>query len=601
MATRSKNTDMFKGLVSWVCFILVLCSVTAAVVSLLAVILSPTATESVSSLLQYLEYYRELPDAVFIPVVCVLALFVTALVFVFVFRQDRRQFEAAIARGLSRVWVEVKLAFIVLTLFLFVALDTNSGLVFGAVTLSVSILLVYFVCLDIGHNRTFFRHNIIHSLLKALNNYKEMTTFEQRSMRRLASALAVILGVLGVAGIILGILLRSGAAAYPLWHILTIAVAAFTLVAVIGTISWYTLALKRDLRDWNVLMAQIAEMYGGNLNAVNHVPPTSNLYDCAMQLNMIRTGIQKAVEEGTKADRTKVELITNVSHDIKTPLTSIISYVELLRKEPDLPPHVMDYIHTISRKADRLSSIVQDVFEVSKAATGNITLNLEDLDIGKLLQQTFGEMDETLRASQLAWRIDIPETPILVHADGQRLYRVFQNLIRNCAQYSLEGSRAYVTLTAQNGAALVSIRNISRNEITMNSDDLTARFVRGDQNRTTEGSGLGLSIAKSFTEACGGKFSVHTDGDLFIVTVQFPLAAKRPAAPVQVSSPSGGPGPSAPTAVPVPQGSGPAPSTGPVPQKEESAGAPESISVPCSVPVPGEAPPTTPAVQDQFQ
>ena len=259
------------------------------------------------------------------------------------------------------------------------------------------------------------------------------------------------------------------------------------------------------------------------------MPPTSNLYDCAMQLNMIRTGVQKAVEEGTKADRTKIELITNVSHDIKTPLTSIISYVELLKKE-DLPPAAADYVSTISQKAQRLSSIVQDVFEVSKAATGNISLNLDDLDVGRLLRQTFVEMEETVQRSQLQWRIDIPEAPMLIHADGQRLYRVFQNLIRNCAQYALEGSRVYVTLSAQAGLAQVTVRNVSRTEITMNGEDLTARFVRGDQNRTTEGSGLGLSIAKSFTEACGGHFFVRTDGDLFIVTVQFSLVEpKEPA------------------------------------------------------------------------
>ena len=205
--------------------------------------------------------------------------------------------------------------------------------------------------------------------------------------------------------------------------------------------------------------------------------------------------------------------------------------MELLKKEPDLPPHVVDYINTISRKADRLNHIVQDVFEVSKAATGNISLNLEDLDIGKLLQQTFGEMEETLRHSTLTWRVDIPDAPMLVHADGQRLYRVFQNLIRNCDQYALEGSRAYVSVAAQNGVATVSIRNISRSEITMDAEHLTARFVRGDQNRTTEGSGLGLSIAKSFTEACGGKFHLHTDGDLFIVTVQFPLVRTAPVMP----------------------------------------------------------------------
>lgn len=253
-------------------------------------------------------------------------------------------------------------------------------------------------------------------------------------------------------------------------------------------------------------------------------------------INNISIGLDAALQEKVKSERLKADLITNVSHDIKTPLTSIISYVELLKREPDLPPHVMDYIKTISQKADRLNHIVQDVFEVSKAATGNISLDLEDLDIGKLLQQTFGEMEEDLRQSTLAWRVDIPDTPMLVHADGQRLYRVFQNLIRNCDQYALEGSRVYVNLTAQpnpagGGLATVMIRNISRNEITMDADHLTARFVRGDQNRTTEGSGLGLSIAKSFTEACGGRFNVHTDGDLFIVTVQFPLVVKAPVAP----------------------------------------------------------------------
>lgn len=385
-------------------------------------------------------------------------------------------------------------------------------------------MILYFLCLDIGHNKRFFGHNIIHSVLIKLNDYHAMTTFQQKSLRRIYSCIGVIVGVIALASLIV---LWSLDSDFHFSVATTIGTTLFALVGVFGTIWWYILAMKQDLRDWNALMTQITEMYGGNLDAVNLVPPTSNLYDCAMQLNMIRTGIQQAVKEGVKADHTKVELITNVSHDIKTPLTSIIGYVELLKKEPGLPDHVMDYINTISNKADRLSHIVQDVFDVSKAATGNIHLDLENLDIGKLLQQTFGEMEEVIRSSQLTWRVDIPDEPVIVHADGQRLYRVFQNLIRNCAQYSLEGSRAYVKLSAQNGTALVSIRNISKNEITMDGDDLTARFVRGDETRTTEGSGLGLSIAKSFTEACGGRFAVHTDGDLFTVAVRFPVVQQE--------------------------------------------------------------------------
>ena len=528
-STEKKGGDLFRGAVSWLCFLLLLCAFTSGAFLLITVALDPSLAASIGDAVVRVTY-GDYPRWVPVAGGCLVLFFAGLLALTIAFAQDRKAFEAALARWLRRIWVEVKLLAIagVLAVSVFLGMFTNLG--FWWAPFTAGVLVLYFLCLDIGKNRRFFGHNIIHSILKALTNYKAMTTFEQRSIRRLFAVIAVIVGILGAAAFLLAALDNAGP--FPGRDLMLPALVLSSGAAVIGTVVWYVLALKQDLRDWNILMAQITEMYGGNLNAVNHVPPTSNLYDCAMQLNMIRTGIQKAVEEGTKADRTKVELITNVSHDIKTPLTSIISYVELLKREPDLPPHVMDYIKTISQKADRLNHIVQDVFEVSKAATGNISLDLEDLDIGKLLQQTFGEIEEDLRQSTLAWRVDIPDTPMLVHADGQRLYRVFQNLIRNCDQYALEGSRVYVNLTAQpnpagGGLATVMIRNISRNEITMDADHLTARFVRGDQNRTTEGSGLGLSIAKSFTEACGGRFGLRTDGDLFLVTVTFPLAARQ--------------------------------------------------------------------------
>ncbi|MFR3237991.1 MAG: sensor histidine kinase [Acutalibacter sp.] len=549
MDTNSKNTErksinVFKGVISWLCFLILLCGMTTGLLFLLFIALDPSLASDVWTAVINLTY-GNYPTWIPATAICALLLVTVLLVLMFLFRKDRHNFENILAQWLRKVWVEVKLLCTVLVLFLTIALDFATTLG-GWFTPVASVVFLYLFCLDIGKNRQFFRHNMVHSLLKALNNYSELTTFEQRSLRRLLSTLAVIVGVVGVSLAAFFMLRRWSSS--PVRDFFLLSVAAFALAGVIGSVLWYTLSFKRDLKDWAILLAQIAEMYGGNLNAFNHIPPTSNLYDCAMQLNMIRTGIQKAVEEGTKADRTKVELITNVSHDIKTPLTSIISYVELLKREPDLPPHVMDYIKTISQKADRLNHIVQDVFEVSKAATGNISLDLEDLDIGKLLQQTFGEMDETMRNSGLAWRVDIPDIPLLVHADGQRLYRVFQNLIRNCAQYSLDGSRVYVTLSAQNGAAIVSIRNISKNEITMDPDHLTARFVRGDQNRTTEGSGLGLSIAKSFTEACGGRFTVRTDGDLFMVAVAFPLVVKPPQPPVVQTAAA----PGQPTAQPMP-------------------------------------------------
>ncbi|WP_369297017.1 sensor histidine kinase [uncultured Neglectibacter sp.] len=563
MATKSKNTSVFKGLVSWVCLMAMLCGIATGALLLVIVAVNPDWQGRIADFFASLsaasyegvelgssttlsQQREQLVYGFTVQLISILALCVAVLVPVFAFRQDRRYVEAAIARGLSKIWIEAKLIFLFLVLFSCLALGSGTGMISSILSLCVVVILLYFLCLDVGHNKHIFRHNIIHSILKALNSYREMSTFQQRSLRRLYSCLGVIAGVLALSGLAFFFLNETLPWGHYIRDTLLLGTIVFAAVGVVGTILWYVFALKQDLRDWNILMAQIAEMYGGNLDAVNHVPPASNLYDCAMQLNMIRIGIQKAVEEGIKADRTKVELITNVSHDIKTPLTSIISYIELIKKEPDLPPLVMDYVATISRKADRLSAIVQDVFEVSKAATGNISLDLEDLDIGKLLKQTFGEMEELLRASPLVWRVDIPDTPLMVHADGQRLYRVFQNLLRNCTQYSLEGSRVYLQLTAQNGKAVVTIRNISKNEITMNGEDLTARFVRGDQNRTTEGSGLGLSIAKSFTEACGGQFTVHTDGDVFTTVVQFPLVAEPTPQPVQEVQPVQAPAPAQP-------------------------------------------------------
>ena len=537
---RSRPSNAFKGLISWLCLLFILCAVSLLLVFAVMVLVSPGVTEyATDSVHEFAGSVPrnpvqspdgapiETPDLAYeygVKIASAVAVLLTALILVFAFRQDRRAFEAVVARWLGWIWMEVKLLVIAgFLLFLIVAIDLGDPpFIFSAGVLGV--LLLYLLCLDVGRNRRFFGHNIIHSVLLRVNDFHSMTTFQQRALRRAYSV--IVVGAALVAFGLFGYGVLVNILPPPHRDKLALTVPFISIVGIIGTVWWYILSLKRDLRDWNLLMDQITEMYGGNLDAVNHVPPTSNLYDCAMQLNMIRTGVQKAVEEGTKADRTKIELITNVSHDIKTPLTSVISYVELLKKE-ELSPAARDYVEILSGKAQRLSGIVQDVFEVSKATTGNISLNLEDLDIGRLLKQTFGEMEEVIERSKLQFRVDIPETPMLVHADGQRMYRVFQNLIRNCTQYSLEGSRVYVTLSAQSGMAQVSVRNVSKTEITMNGEDLTARFVRGDQNRTTEGSGLGLSIAKSFTEACGGQFFVRTDGDLFVATVQLPLVEAK--------------------------------------------------------------------------
>lgn len=247
----------------------------------------------------------------------------------------------------------------------------------------------------------------------------------------------------------------------------------------------------------------------------------NDLQHMAEELEDIRQGLENAVEERIHSERMKVELVANVSHDIKTPLTSIISYIKLLKQEEGLPDYVTDYIRILDEKSERLKNMVQDVFAVSKAASGQLTVEYKELDLGKLLYQTLADMEELIKKSPVTVKAEIPKKPVMVCSDGQRMYRVFLNLIGNAVKYSLEGSRVYVALKEEGGFAVASVTNTSSQELDR-SVDFAERFIRGDESRTDGGSGLGLSIAKSFTEACGGTFELEIIADLFVVRVLLP-------------------------------------------------------------------------------
>lgn len=274
------------------------------------------------------------------------------------------------------------------------------------------------------------------------------------------------------------------------------------------------------LHDVNSLMKQISAIHNGNLTTPLSEPENIEFSEAVQDLNDIQYGMEIALKEQMQSEQLKVELVSNVSHDIKTPLTSIISYVDLLKQE-DLPENLKDYVKILDDKAQRLKAMVQDVFDISKAASGQLNIHLEQLDFGKLLEQTLADMQETISLSSFSIKTDIPPVPIYILADGQRLYRVFQNLIQNALQYSLENSRIYISLKSEGNFAAVSIKNTSKSEIDENINYIE-RFVRGDNSRSDGGSGLGLSIAQSFTQACNGNFSVETIADLFVVTVEFP-------------------------------------------------------------------------------
>ncbi len=274
--------------------------------------------------------------------------------------------------------------------------------------------------------------------------------------------------------------------------------------------------------DFGAVADQAAAIRAGGLEGELTLQEDSDLAGLADDLNHIRQGLHQAVEERTRSERMKVELVTNVSHDLKTPLTSIISYTELLAQEP-LEPPASEYVQIMGEKAQRLKAMVQDVFEVSKAASGQLPVKLERLDYARLLRQTLADMAQAIDNSGLTLRAAIPETEVPITADSDRMYRVFQNLIGNALKYSLPGSRVYLDLTVENGTAAASVRNTSAVELKPGTE-YTARFVRGDESRTDGGSGLGLSIAESFTRACGGELTISTQADLFTATVTFPVA-----------------------------------------------------------------------------
>ncbi len=243
----------------------------------------------------------------------------------------------------------------------------------------------------------------------------------------------------------------------------------------------------------------------------------------AININNINDGIAKAVEERMKSERFKTELITNVSHDIKTPLTSIINYVDLLEKEEIENETAKEYIGVLSRQSARLKKLIDDLLEASKASTGNVNVNLTQLELGILLSQALGEYDEKFSNNNLQVVLNKTDDLLLVMADNRHIWRVFDNILNNISKYTQPNTRVYIDAKRNGKMAEISFRNISKDPLNISGDELMERFVRGDSSRNTEGSGLGLSIAKSLTEVQKGKLDIQIDGDLFKVHLAFQL------------------------------------------------------------------------------
>ncbi|WHH58643.1 HAMP domain-containing sensor histidine kinase [Petroclostridium sp. X23] len=301
---------------------------------------------------------------------------------------------------------------------------------------------------------------------------------------------------------------------YPL----LVAATFFMFPVTIGVGAW--LALKR-VKEFNAIKEGVEKIKNGDVHHIVDVPGNGEFGKLAAEINGIAEGLNKAVYNEIKSERLKTELITNVSHDIRTPLTSIITYIDLLKKEKD-PLKSAEYIEIIDRKAERLKILTDDLFEAAKASSGSIPVNYEKIDIVSLITQGLGELDDKIKASQLQFKINHPKDKMFISADGRLLWRAIENLLSNIFKYALKGSRIYIDIEDLENEIMITIKNISAYELNVSADELMERFKRGDESRSSQGSGLGLSIAKSLIDLQKGRFHIEIDGDLFKAVIRMP-------------------------------------------------------------------------------
>lgn len=358
----------------------------------------------------------------------------------------------------------------------------------------VALIMLIFGLSLVKHfkNRTLIKHSLVYTMFYKIFKFAK-AVYES--------------GSLGVKIVLIAI-------GYPVLIALTI----FIFPVTIGAAAW--LALKR-VKDFKAIKEGVEKIKDGDIYHKIEVPGNGEFGQLATNINSIAEGLNKAVDNELKSERLKTELITNVSHDIRTPLTSIITYVDLLKTEKDLSK-AKEYIEILDQKSQRLKTLTDDLFEAAKASSGTVPVNYEKIDIVSLITQGLGELNDKIEESELDFKINHGNDKMYVTADGKLLWRAIENLLSNIFKYALKGSRVYVDIEDLGNEVKLVLKNISANELNISSNELMERFKRGDESRSSQGSGLGLSIAKSLVDIQKGRFSIEIDGDLFKAIMQIP-------------------------------------------------------------------------------
>jgi signal transduction histidine kinase len=341
-------------------------------------------------------------------------------------------------------------------------------------------------------NRTFLKHTLIYTVIYKLAKFVR-DVYDSGSV-----AVKTVLIVIG----------------YPV----VVALTFFMFPITLGIAAWF--AFKR-VKSFIAIKEGVERIKDGDIHHSIDVGGKGEFARLAANINSITDGLKKAVDSELKSERLKTELITNVSHDIRTPLTSIITYVDLLKNEND-PSKAGEYIEVLDQKSKRLKMLTDDLFEAAKASSGNIPVQLDRIDIVSLITQGLGEVNDKIEDSNLEFRFNHPMDKVYIIADGKLLWRSIENVLSNIFKYALKGSRVYIDIEELGSEILLTFKNISAYELNISADELMERFKRGDESRLSQGSGLGLSIAESLIDIQKGKFTIQVDGDLFKSMIYMP-------------------------------------------------------------------------------
>ncbi len=339
-------------------------------------------------------------------------------------------------------------------------------------------------------NRTFIKHTLLYTIFHKLYEFIK-AVYDTGSI-----GVKVVVIVIG----------------YPI----IVAITFFMFPITLGVAAWIA---HKKVKEFKAIKEGVKQVKAGDIHHKVDVSGSGEFAQLAADINSITDGLHKAVGNELKSERLKTELITNVSHDIRTPLTSIITYVDLLKNERD-QVKIGEYLEIIDQKSQRLKTLTEDLFEAAKASSGNVPVNFETIDIVALITQGLGELDDKIKDRNLEFKISHPKEKVYIKADGKLLWRSIENLLSNIYKYALEGSRVYIDIIELSTGVTLIIKNISAYELNISSDELMERFKRGDKSRSSQGSGLGLSIAKSLIEIQKGSFKIEIDGDLFKAIIQ---------------------------------------------------------------------------------